>query len=131
MGERKDARALIDAIPSPTLASRLRALMPAIERRLEMGVHLQAIVNVLNESGALGAELKLATLRTYLQRYRAAQRAPARRQVSAGGAAAPAPHPYVRPAAVTPAVLREARCEEIDLHGLAELGKSTFKKKGP
>ena len=131
MGESKDAEALIDAIPSPTLASRLRALMPAIERRLETGVHLQAIVNVLNESGTLGAEVKLATLRTYLQRYRAAQRAPAQRQVSAGGAAAPALHPCVRPADVTPAMLREARSQEIDLHGLAELGKSTFKKKGP
>jgi len=76
MGETKDARALIEAVPTSSLASKLRTLMPAIGRRIGAGVHAQDIVGALNDSGAFGTEVKLTTLRTYLQRYRAAQRTP-------------------------------------------------------
>ena len=34
MGETKDARALIEAVPTSSLASKLRTLMPAIGRRI-------------------------------------------------------------------------------------------------
>jgi len=134
VGETNDLRALIEAIPPRTLAAMLRPLMPAIELRLQSGVHLREIVDALNSSAALGAEMKFATLKSYLQRYRARQRAGGSQRVPAAAEGArthpPAPAVAASPVAVTPSLLRKMRNEPIDLEALAEIGRSTFKKKG-
>jgi hypothetical protein len=129
-----DLRAVIEAIPTRTLAAKLRPLMPAIELRLQAGVHLREIVDALNQSAALGAELKFATLKSYLQRHRARQRAGGRQRVLATSEAAralpPRPPAAAAPVVVTPSLLRKMRNEPIDLEALAEIGRSTIKKKG-
>ena len=131
VGKTDDLRAVIEAIPPRTLAAKLRPLMPAIELRLQLGVHLREIVGALNHSAALG-EVKFATLKSYLQRYRARQRAGGRPRVPAAAEAARAHPPALAataaPVAVTPALLRELRSQPIDLEALAD-GRSTSKKK--
>ena len=133
MSKTDDLRAAIEAIPARTLASKLRPLMPAIELRLQAGVHLREIVDTLNQSAALGAEMKFATLKSYLQRHSARERAEGRQRVLASDAArAPPPTAPATAADVsdTFAMLRKLRSKPIDLEALAEIGRSTFKKKG-
>jgi hypothetical protein len=134
VGETDDLRAAIEAIPARTLAAKLRPLMPAIELRLQAGVHLREIVDALNQSAALGAEMKFATLKSYLQRHRARQRAGRRQRVLAASEASralpPTPPAGAAPVVVTPSLLREMRNRPIDMEALAEIGRSTFKKKG-
>jgi len=135
VGEINDLRALIEAIPPRTQAAKLRPLMPAIELRLQSGVHLREIVDALNSSPALGAEMKFATLKSYLQRHRARQRAGGPERVLATSDAAhalrPTPPAVAAPIAVTPALLRKMRNEPIDLEHYMEIGKSLAKKREP
>ena len=127
VGKTDDLRAVIEAIPIRTLAAKLRPLMPTIELRLQSGVRLREIVDALNNSSALDAEMKYATLKSSLQRYRAGGR---QRVLAAAEAARARPPASTAPVAVTSSLLRKLRSEPIDLEALADLGRSTFKKKG-
>ena len=134
MGETDDLRAVIEAIPTRTLAAKLRPLMPAIELRLQSGVHLREIVDALNHSAALGRgdEVRdLEELPAALPRQ-AARGRPAARPGNLGGgsSASAAPPAAAAPIAVTPSMLRKLRSEPIDLEALVELGKPTVTKKG-
>ena len=134
MGTTDDLRAVIEAIPTRTLAAKLRPLMPAIELRLQSGVHLREIGDALNQSAALDTNVKLATLKNYLQRYRSRQRAGGRQHVLPASEAArahpPAPPAAAPPIAVTPSMLRELRNKKIDLESYMQIGRSMAKKKG-
>ena len=138
MADTEELTALIEAIPARTLAAKLRALMPVIERRIQAGVRHGEIVDVLNKSGALPNQLKLEALRSYLKRYRKAQRGETLRRprqavsepIVAAKIPPPGPLPAGAPLAVTPAMLRQARNKPIDLELLSEIGRSTIKKKG-
>ena len=133
MSKNDDLRVLIDAIPPRTLAAKLRPLMPAIELRLQSGAHLREIVDALNQSAALGEEMRFATLKSYLQRHRARQRAGGRQRVVATSDAAralpPTPPATAAPIAATPAELQRMRNEPIDLEHYAEIGRSLAKKR--
>lgn len=151
--ERDELQRLIENIPGRTLAAKLRRLLPDIDERIKEGVRHQEIVDALNRHGGFGAEVKLATLRSYLFRYRKAEResggrrarlrAPPAALLEVQAVSSPPPlerPPEPRPrlvaelarapgGAVTPSALREVRDEEVDLEALAELGKSTHRKK--
>jgi hypothetical protein len=62
-----DARQVVNQIEPTTKAARLRTVMPDIERKLAAGVRLAQIHQGLVDAGF---ELTLATLKTYLHRYR-------------------------------------------------------------
>ena len=140
MGDTEELRVLLEGIQARTLAAKLRALMPVIVSRIEAGVRHHEIVAALNENGGFTREVTLKTLQCYLYRYRKAQRGASPRAVPPGereAAAAvaelpspPRPTGAVRPLAVTPAMLRQARNKPIDLELLSEIGRSTSKKKG-
>lgn len=55
------------AIPPRTKAAKIRAFMPAIEKRISDGVSHQAIITWLADGGI---EVTLGTFKSYLQRYR-------------------------------------------------------------
>jgi len=55
------------AIPPRTKAAKIRAFMPAIEKRISDGVSHQAIIKWLADGGI---EVTLGTFKSYLQRYR-------------------------------------------------------------
>lgn len=55
------------AIPPRTKAAKIRAFMPAIEKRISEGVSHQAIITWLADGGI---EVTLGTFKSYLQRYR-------------------------------------------------------------
>jgi len=55
------------AIPPRTKAAKIRAFMPAIEKRISDGVSHQAIITWLADGGI---EITLGTFKSYLQRYR-------------------------------------------------------------
>jgi hypothetical protein len=141
-GRRKpsELEALIHSFPGRTLAAKLRRLMPEIEKRIEEGVRLSEIVVALNRSGSLGAEVRLATLKTYLRRFRRERRVGSGRggRRPAGSPARPAnPAAPVLPArpppapghAVTPSLIRRIRDTDVDLEAYAEAGRALLKTK--
>lgn len=66
--DRGDAlKELVARVPGGTLAARLRAIMPEIDRRIREGVRHDEIIAALN---ANGFALNLNTFRSYLYRYR-------------------------------------------------------------
>jgi len=133
-----DLETLIRSFPGRTLAAKLRRLMPEIEKRIEEGVRLSEIVDALNGSGSLGAEVRLTTLKTYLRRFRRelrvgsgrGSRRPAGPPAVPAGAAAPVLPALPRPApghAVTPSFIRRIRDEDVDLEAYAEAGRALLK----
>lgn len=127
MRQTVDWEALIETIPEATLAAKLRALMPAIDQRINDGVRHQDIVDALNAHGGLAAEVKLQTFRSYLFRYRRAARASRGNEEVRGGrwAAQAAPAlPAVSSAARTPSDLKRLRNEEVDLEELSRIGRN-------
>ena len=128
MGDLGNLTAVIENIPGRTLAAKLRGLLPLIDARIKEGVSYQDIIEALNRHGALNAELKPATLRVYLSRYRkrasaprVVERAPCQQTpAAAAGLAVPSiPVPKVRNASD----LKRLRNEEIDLDALSCIGK--------
>lgn len=59
------------AVEPVTKAAKIRQVMPVIEKQLKAGVRRQAILDVLK---AQGIEVSMDTLKSYLYRYRKAQR---------------------------------------------------------
>jgi hypothetical protein len=122
-----DLEALIESVPQTTLAARLRALMPAIDRRVNDGVSHQAIVDALNLHASLPTELKLQTFRSYLFRFRRTTRArrvdgePQKEGTAArADPAPPVPGKLVRNASD----LKRLRRQEVDLDELSRIGKN-------
>jgi hypothetical protein len=75
-----DIQKALNAIRSTeptTRTAQLRELLPAIEARMAEGVRLAVIHRALLESGAIDFRLTLASLRTYLSRFRRSRRAAA------------------------------------------------------
>jgi pyruvate/2-oxoglutarate dehydrogenase complex dihydrolipoamide acyltransferase (E2) component len=139
VGDTEELRARLAGIPARTLAAKLRVLMPVIVSRIDAGVRHREILAVLNENGGVGKEVTLRTLQCYLYRYRKAQRGaspraatPAERERATAVTEVPPPRSTqaAGPLAVTPSMLRQARNKPIDMELLAEIGRSTFKKKG-
>lgn len=62
-----DLEARIEALTGRTVAARLRAIMPAIDRKVREGVRHEDIVAALE---AAGLRVSLNTFRSYLYRYR-------------------------------------------------------------
>jgi hypothetical protein len=62
-----DLEARIEALTGRTAATRLRAVMPVIDRKVREGVRHEDIVQALE---AAGLRLSLNTFRSYLYRYR-------------------------------------------------------------
>jgi hypothetical protein len=126
--------ALIHGFPGRTLAAKLRRLLPQIEKRIEEGVRLPEIVDALNRSGALGAEVRLTTLKTYLRRFRRKRRLGSGRRgrrspTPPTGPARPAlPAPARAPGhALTPSLIRKIRDIDVDLDAYAEAGRALLK----
>ncbi|MGZ9709270.1 hypothetical protein ACXX82_00315 [Glaciimonas sp. GNP009] len=69
-----DIKDALTKLQPTTKAARLRALLPDIERQLAAGVQLKAIQAALHSGGL---ELTLATLKTYVYRFRQAAHHPA------------------------------------------------------
>ena len=67
----KDIEAALLAVEPVTKAAKIRQVMPVIEKQLKAGVRRQAILDVLK---AQGIEVSMDTLKSYLYRYRKAQR---------------------------------------------------------
>jgi len=67
----KDIEAALMAVEPVTKAAKIRQVMPVIEKQLKAGVGRQAILDVLK---AQGIEVSMDTLKSYLYRYRKAQR---------------------------------------------------------
>lgn len=67
----KDIEAALLAVKPKTNAAKIRQVMPVIEKQLAAGVTREAILEVLK---AQGIEVSLDTLKSYLYRYRKAQR---------------------------------------------------------
>ncbi len=75
-----DIQKALNAIRSTEPTTRtvqLRELLPAIEDRMAEGVRLSVIHRALLDSGAIDFELTVASLRTYLSRFRKTRRAAA------------------------------------------------------
>ena len=102
MTDRVDAALrAIGAIEPDSMAARLRPLLPAIDSKLKEGASFTALHKAL---GGAGFDIALATLRTYVQRYR--------RQLQAGPRAQahdPAVAPAPAQAAPAPALEGAAR----------------------
>jgi hypothetical protein len=62
-----DLRDRINALSGQTMASKLRKVMPDIDRKVREGVKHEDIVSALKEAGL---KLSLTTFRTYFYRYR-------------------------------------------------------------
>ncbi|MBO2923728.1 hypothetical protein J5H75_18790 [Pseudomonas asiatica] len=67
----KDIEKALMAVEPVTKAAKIRQVMPVIEKQLRAGVRRQAILDVLKEQGI---EVSMDTLKSYLYRYRKAQR---------------------------------------------------------
>ncbi|MEZ2726774.1 hypothetical protein ACBQ21_22670 [Pseudomonas putida] len=80
----KDIEAALMAVEPVTKAAKIRQVMPVIEKQLKAGVRRQAILDVLK---AQGIEVSMDTLKSYLYRYRKAQRG------NSPNVASPAPAP--------------------------------------
>ena len=67
----KDLTNALMAVGPESKAAKIRQVMPLIEQQISAGVRLQVILDVLIQQGV---ELSMPTLKSYLQRYRKAQR---------------------------------------------------------
>lgn len=67
----KDLANALMAVEPETKAAKIRQVMPLIEKQLSAGVRRQVILDVLKEQGI---EVSMETLKSYLYRYRKAQR---------------------------------------------------------
>ena len=67
----KDLTNALMAVEPETKAAKIRQVMPLIEQQLSAGVRLQVILDVLKQQGI---ELSMETLKSYLYRYRKAQK---------------------------------------------------------
>jgi len=67
----KDLTNALMAVGPESKAAKIRQVMPLIEQQLSAGVRRQVILDVLKEQGI---ELSMETLKSYLYRYRKAQR---------------------------------------------------------
>lgn len=86
----KDIEKALMAVEPVTKAAKIRQVMPVIEKQLRAGVRRQAILDVLKEQGI---EVSMDTLKSYLYRYRKAQRG------NQANTASPAPAPqHLEPA---------------------------------
>nr|WP_228857466.1 hypothetical protein [Pseudomonas syringae]QOQ33312.1 hypothetical protein [Pseudomonas syringae pv. actinidiae] len=70
MGDKDLTNALM-AVGPESKAAKIRKVMPLIEQQLSAGVRRQVILDVLKQQGI---ELSMETLKSYLYRYRKAQR---------------------------------------------------------
>lgn len=73
----KDLTNALMAVGPESKAAKIRQVMPLIEQQLSAGVRRQVILDVLKEQGI---ELSMETLKSYLYRYRKAQRQTADKQ---------------------------------------------------
>ncbi len=67
----KDLTNALMAVGPESKAAKIRQVMPLIEQQLSAGVRRQVILDVLKQQGI---ELSMETLKSYLYRYRKAQR---------------------------------------------------------
>lgn len=74
MNKPKELRAAVEEIEAKTKAARLRSVLPEIEQRLSAGARIADVVDALNRSGL---QISIATLKSYLYRFRKAQQAQA------------------------------------------------------
>ncbi|MDD2859566.1 MAG: hypothetical protein PHT60_15490 [Acidiphilium sp.] len=70
-----DLKARIDSLSGSTVAAKLRAVMPDIDRKVRDGVRHEEIIEALE---AAGLSVNLNTFRSYLYRYRRKHGADAR-----------------------------------------------------
>lgn len=70
MGDKDLTNALM-AVGPESKAAKIRQVMPLIEQQLSAGVRRQVILDVLKQQGI---DLSMETLKSYLYRYRKAQR---------------------------------------------------------
>ena len=115
--QQKFFRTIVDKVEPATKAAKLREVMPEIERKIAAGAHIADIVDALNSNGF---DITLATLKSYLYRFRKAARqsaphdragVPVARLAAHADTAAPDPHRDS--AATTTGLLRHintARC---------------------
>jgi hypothetical protein len=82
--DKDDIEHALAQVEATTKAARLRAVMPLIEAKIEQGVRIAVLLDVLREGGL---ELSEATLKSYLYRDRKRQRAPSAQQGSQGAVA--------------------------------------------
>lgn len=129
----------VDRLEASSTSSRLKQLMPSIVQKIEEGVQHQAIVEALGEAGL---DVKLATLRTCLYRWRKRHRLredDSPRGVTAAPSASPILQTTPRPEGVAnlaPATvtvknrgdLAQLRQAPIDMAQLAKIGKTGSKK---
>ena len=87
----KDIEKALMAVETVTKAAKIRKVMPVIEKQLRAGVRRQAILDVLKEQGI---EVSMDTLKSYLYRYRKAQRGNQAKTASP----APVPQHFEEPA---------------------------------
>jgi len=87
----KDIEKALMAVEPVTKAAKIRKVMPVIEKQLRAGVRRQAILDVLKEQGI---EVSMDTLKSYLYRYRKAQRGNQAKTASP----APVPQHFEEPA---------------------------------
>lgn len=67
----KSLRAAVESVQAGTKAARVRGVLPEIEQRLSAGARIADVVQALNASGL---EMSVATLKSYLYRFRKTQR---------------------------------------------------------
>lgn len=127
----------VDRLEASSTSSRLKQLMPSIVQKIEEGVQHQAIVEALGEAGL---DVKLATLRTCLYRWRKRHRLredDRPRGVTAAPSASPTLQTTPRPEGVAnsaPATVKnrgdlaQLRQAPIDMAQLAKIGKTGSKK---
>lgn len=91
----KDLTNALMAVGPESKAAKIRQVMPLIEQQLSAGVSRQMILDVLKEQGI---ELSMETLKSYLYRYRKAQREKADKQPKTASPA-PSTQPVIEQAA--------------------------------
>ena len=131
MSQTDDLKAMISAMPGKTLAAKLRAVMPEIDKRVREGVRHDELIEMLNIHGF---DLKLNTFRKYLYRYRKKlaeeQQQPARPIPAPASPTAIKSRPDGKPAdSPIPTItnrgdLAKVRTADFDLDQLAEIGKT-------
>lgn len=67
----KDLTNALMAVGPESKAAKIRQVMPLIEQQISAGVRLQVILDVLKQQGV---DLSMATLKSYLYRYRQTER---------------------------------------------------------
>ena len=111
-----DIKDALTKLQPTTKAARLRTLLPDIELKLAAGVQLKAIQAALHSGGL---ELTLATLKTYVYRFRQEAHHPAV-VTTAGPATIPTASATVLPADNVP-LREEAAAQAISAQDLARL----------